>query len=410
MKHGDRLGYPIFLLQRVMQQYTNKEIEFGILYDISSVLDKHIKIDYAVRFHSEFGLTDGEGVERLRSFIRRFTAITKEMTPSHRIDLLTDGLIHYARRKNSNIEKTLMERAKKADSILKSSIEEICTLEKDFGAKITEETINSWQSMEKTALTKSLNGKGIVLTVCKHRFIAHFSSSMFKNLKSNKMNIEDQEQEKSVTSDMEMISQDSLTDDTVMRTSDSEDGENMSQTSSELQSVGFDSVGVVVKANTNVCSHIGSVAGKKFLEQGSTYWDFLSYVNVNKEKNEENEWEMLRSAVQEKLNKAYKDSNVGGKHVEWSKVKKGVISACGFPAGLKAAPASSFGKENLLRILSDKVVISFAVADSSVSSINLSNPAEMARVLAASEANEEQIEEESSISIDASGGMELEFS
>eukprot|EP00794_Sanderia_malayensis_P011585 gene11585-12778_t len=46
------------------------------------------------------------------------------------------------------------------------------------------------------------------------------------------MNIEDQGQEKFVTSDtlMEMISQDSLTDDTVMRTSDSEDGENMSQT------------------------------------------------------------------------------------------------------------------------------------------------------------------------------------
>eukprot|EP00794_Sanderia_malayensis_P011584 gene11584-12777_t len=118
--------------------------------------------------------------------------------------------------------------------------------------------------------------------------------------------------------------------------------------SSELQSIGFDSVGVVVKANTNVCSHFGCVAGKNFLEQGSTYWDFLSYVNVNKEKEEEQEWEMLRSAVQQKLNKAYKDSNVGGKHVEWSKVRKGVISACGFPAGLKAAPASSFGKENLL--------------------------------------------------------------
>ena len=124
---------------------------------------------------------------------------------------------------------------------------------------------------------------------------------------------------------------------------------------------------------------------------------------VNKEKKEEKEWEMLRSAVQEKLNTAYKgtvhssdhfmfnfsslflyskkiaplvtiyiksfcslkrfilsvDSNVGGKHVEWSKVRKGVISVSGFPAGLKAAPASSFGKENLLRILSDDVVISF---------------------------------------------------
>ena len=62
-----------------------------------------LQIDYAVRFHPEFGLTDGEGVERLWSFIRRFTAITKEMTPSHRIDLLTDGLIHYGRRKHAGI-------------------------------------------------------------------------------------------------------------------------------------------------------------------------------------------------------------------------------------------------------------------------------------------------------------------
>ncbi len=41
-------------------------------------------------------------------------------------------------------------------------------------------------------------------------------------------------------------------------------------------------------------------------------------------------------------------------------MRKGLISASGFPAGLKAAPASSFGKENLLRILSDEVIISFA--------------------------------------------------
>lgn len=45
------------------------------------------------------------------------------------------------------------------------------------------------------------------------------------------MNMEDQEQERFVTSNtsMEMISQNSLTDVTVMRTSDSEDSENMSQ-------------------------------------------------------------------------------------------------------------------------------------------------------------------------------------
>ena len=74
-----------------------------------------LQIDYAVRFHPEFGLTDGEGVERLWSFIRRFTAITKEMTPSHRIDLLTDGLIHYGRRKNANIGKKYFIKTRHSD-------------------------------------------------------------------------------------------------------------------------------------------------------------------------------------------------------------------------------------------------------------------------------------------------------
>lgn len=60
-------------------------------------------MNFAVRYLAEFGLMDGEGVERLWSYLRQFTAITKEMTPSHRIDLLTDGLLHYARRKNANM-------------------------------------------------------------------------------------------------------------------------------------------------------------------------------------------------------------------------------------------------------------------------------------------------------------------
>ncbi len=61
------------------------------------------KVQFAVRFLADFGITDGEGVERLWSYLRQFTAITKEMTPSHRIDLLTDGLIHFAQRKNASM-------------------------------------------------------------------------------------------------------------------------------------------------------------------------------------------------------------------------------------------------------------------------------------------------------------------
>ena len=45
-----------------------------------------------------FGLTDGEGVERLWAYLRPFTYMTKEMVASRRVDILTDALYHYSSR------------------------------------------------------------------------------------------------------------------------------------------------------------------------------------------------------------------------------------------------------------------------------------------------------------------------
>ena len=41
------------------------------------------------------GLSDGEVMERLWSYLRRFTRMTKEMRPAHRIDVLTHALVYY---------------------------------------------------------------------------------------------------------------------------------------------------------------------------------------------------------------------------------------------------------------------------------------------------------------------------
>ena len=41
-----------------------------------------------------FGLTDGEVVERLWAYLRHFARMTKEMQPSHRVDVLTDALYY----------------------------------------------------------------------------------------------------------------------------------------------------------------------------------------------------------------------------------------------------------------------------------------------------------------------------
>ena len=41
------------------------------------------------------GLSDGEAMERLWSYLRRFTKMTKEMRPSHRTHILTSALVYY---------------------------------------------------------------------------------------------------------------------------------------------------------------------------------------------------------------------------------------------------------------------------------------------------------------------------
>lgn len=40
-------------------------------------------------------MSDGETMERLWSYLRRFARMTKEMRPAHRIDVLSSALIYY---------------------------------------------------------------------------------------------------------------------------------------------------------------------------------------------------------------------------------------------------------------------------------------------------------------------------
>jgi Kyakuja-Dileera-Zisupton transposase len=54
------------------------------------------------------GLVDGETMERLWSYLRKFSKISKEMTPAHRMEQLTYALQHYARRKTCALGKNMM--------------------------------------------------------------------------------------------------------------------------------------------------------------------------------------------------------------------------------------------------------------------------------------------------------------
>lgn len=58
---------------------------------------------YSPRNKTGFGMVDGENVERLWSFLGRFSKMTKEMSPANRIDVLNDALTHYCSLKESKL-------------------------------------------------------------------------------------------------------------------------------------------------------------------------------------------------------------------------------------------------------------------------------------------------------------------
>ena len=63
----------------------------------------NLQIKYNPRNILGFGLSDGEVVERVWSYLRRFAAMTKEMHPSHRIDVLSDALSYYCQKSARNL-------------------------------------------------------------------------------------------------------------------------------------------------------------------------------------------------------------------------------------------------------------------------------------------------------------------
>ena len=60
-------------------------------------------MQFSPRYSEGYGLSDGEVMERLWSHMRRYSKMTKEMRPSHRVDVLTDALLHCARKAATNL-------------------------------------------------------------------------------------------------------------------------------------------------------------------------------------------------------------------------------------------------------------------------------------------------------------------
>ncbi|XP_014669631.1 PREDICTED: uncharacterized protein LOC106810710 [Priapulus caudatus] len=165
LRHGERLAYPEFLCQWLLQGV--KVPRVVILYDIACVLEQHAQnldpmsqhpervvefgipifhmyghkvgcqVKYSPRRLSNIGLTDGEGMERLWSYLRRFNRITKEMTPDHRVALLDDALLHNSEYLRNQMGETLMHRYIKAQTTRSNCDQELEQLTSRLSAHLT---------------------------------------------------------------------------------------------------------------------------------------------------------------------------------------------------------------------------------------------------------------------------------
>lgn len=66
-----------------------------LLFYSANISKLFIQVVYGPTRYSDIGLSDGEVMERLWSYLRRFSRMTKEMRPAHRIDVLTQALWYY---------------------------------------------------------------------------------------------------------------------------------------------------------------------------------------------------------------------------------------------------------------------------------------------------------------------------
>ncbi|XP_063399129.1 uncharacterized protein LOC134683743, partial [Mytilus trossulus] len=192
LKHGERLGYSVYLLNKLLEEKpVDDSNPIYVMYDIACNLHSHLKkhaassvldkvkfsipifhsyghkmscqVLYGPRRTSGIGLTDGESLERLWSYLGKFSRITKEMTPENRIDLLTDALLHYGSRIRNKLSQSLPGRMKKAIFLENTSSTTLQELLKPLPG-VSDEMVNKWIEDEKLMFSSTNNNQKLELT------------------------------------------------------------------------------------------------------------------------------------------------------------------------------------------------------------------------------------------------------
>ncbi|CAB5193235.1 unnamed protein product [Rhizophagus irregularis] len=122
---GERFSLAEYILSDLHNMFYEDSSTFIVLYDIACNLHSHVE-------KSE-RLTDGESLERLWSYLGRFSSTTRYMRPHHRLDILEKGIQHISRKMISNLACNLVKRFKNAYKIMNVSVKILKEMEQMHG-------------------------------------------------------------------------------------------------------------------------------------------------------------------------------------------------------------------------------------------------------------------------------------
>ncbi|XP_028417867.1 uncharacterized protein LOC114542545 [Dendronephthya gigantea] len=177
LKHGERIAYSVWMLKDMLEKAPDGNFDIKVMYDIGCVLAKHLRasgqtdllskvslavpafhvyghkatcqLEYSPRRANGFGLSDGEQLERLWSYLRRFGKMTKEMRPSHRIDVLSDAILYYGRSCKDKLVSGLLRNWKRCADCIEASKKNIDELSVKSNVPLSEAVIEEFTQQER---------------------------------------------------------------------------------------------------------------------------------------------------------------------------------------------------------------------------------------------------------------------
>ncbi|KAH9460537.1 hypothetical protein Pst134EB_008709 [Puccinia striiformis f. sp. tritici] len=154
-KSGEKLYYPVTIIRNLLADFPGHKV--GILYDLGCHLESHVRkrnlllnrqsdlrfatsvfhayvhewscqVKYNPRFNSWWGLTDGEGLERLWSFLSPLVSTLRVSTRQHRLNAIQARADYYTDQLNGTAAHWLLNKLEHAQEVQDSALRALAEL------------------------------------------------------------------------------------------------------------------------------------------------------------------------------------------------------------------------------------------------------------------------------------------